>query len=89
MKAEKLLRPDAKGRVSLGKYAKGVSSYRVSVDAPTGEITLKPYTEIQLYEKWLFENKEALASVRRGMEQSSKGEIVYLGSFQKYLEEDE
>ena len=42
-----------------------------------------------MHEEWLFENKEALSSVKKGMEQSSRKETVYKGSFAKYIEENE
>ena len=29
---EKILRPDSKGRIALGRLARGVSSFRVTVD---------------------------------------------------------
>lgn len=38
-------------------------------------------------EKWLFANKEALSSVLHGIEQSGKGEVKFLGSYEKYAQE--
>ena len=35
------LRPDAKGRITLGKLAEGVSSYRVRKQ-PDGKLVLEP-----------------------------------------------
>jgi hypothetical protein len=40
-----------------------------------------------LIEKWLFENEEALKSVRKGLLESAKGHIRDLGSFSKYIKE--
>lgn len=84
---ETLLRPDAKGRITLGKMAEGVSSFRATYDKGTHIIMLEPYAEIPFQEKWLFENKEALKSVRKGLLESSKGQIKDLGSFSKYIKE--
>lgn len=84
MQAEQL-RPDSKGRISLGKYAKGVSSFRITVDE-NHRIILEPFAEVPLYEKWLYDNPQALTSVRKGMEQSAKGETKSLGSFSKHLD---
>lgn len=54
-----ILRPDSKGRITLGEIANNVSSYRVIIEN-NGKVTLEPYAEIPLSEKWIFENKELL-----------------------------
>ncbi len=77
------LRPDSKGRITLGKLAEGVSSYRAR-RLPDGKIVLEPFVEIPAEERWLWEDKEALASVRRGIEDAKAGRLVSLGSFAKY-----
>ncbi|MBY0385047.1 hypothetical protein K2X05_07800 [bacterium] len=82
------LRPDSKGRVTLSKLADGISSFNVSTDKE-GRILLEPMVEIPAREKWLFENPEALASVRRGLTDAKAGRTRSLGSFSKYLEEDD
>lgn len=71
--SEIILRPDSKGRITLGDITNNVSSYRITVEN-NGKVTLEPYTEIPLSEKWLFENKELLEKVVQQMkaEQTSK-----------------
>jgi hypothetical protein len=64
---EIILRPDGKGRINLGNLAAGVSSYRVAI-AEHGELTLTPYAEIPLSEKWVFENKDVLEKVKRQLQ---------------------
>ena len=59
-----IVRPDAKGRVNLGDFAQGVSSYRISY-AENGELTLIPYAEIPFSDKWIFENEELLEKVKQ------------------------
>jgi hypothetical protein len=55
-----IVKPDAKGRVCLGKFLKnGVNSYKVEVKKD-GEILLKPYIEISLKE---FQNLQAKTQV--------------------------
>lgn len=81
------LRPDSKGRITLGKLAKGVSSFHAQVD-DKGIITLEPYTEVPSREAWLFKNPEALASVRRGLEDSKAGRIHRLGDFSQYADDE-
>jgi hypothetical protein len=82
------LRPDTKGRITLGKLSKGVSSFRVS-EQPDGAYLLEPMVEIPAYENWLYQNKQALASVRKGLSQAAKGEINPRGSFAKFIDEKE
>lgn len=82
---EKILRPDSKGRVALGKLAKGISSFRISVDEQH-RIVLEPYAEVPASEKWLFTNSEALASVKRGLADSAAKRVRTRGSFAKFAE---
>ncbi len=81
------IRPDAKGRIALGKLAEGISSFKITQDK-NGRLILEPYAEIPAREKWLFENKVAQASVRRGLEESARGEVHYLGSFVEYADDE-
>jgi hypothetical protein len=77
------LRPDAKGRITLGKLAEGVSSYRARRQKD-GKIVLEPFIEIPAEERWLYENPEALEAVRQGIADAKAGRLVSLGSFKKY-----
>lgn len=78
------VRPDAKGRITLGKLAEGVSSFRV-LEQPGGAYLLEPMVEIPAYENWLYKNKHALVSVRKGLAQSAMGETRSRGSFAKFV----
>jgi len=82
---DKVLRPDAKGRVALGALAKGVSSFRVSIDGD--RIILEPYAEVPAREKWLFEEPKALASVKRGLSDAAAGKVKSRGSFARHAED--
>jgi len=73
------VRPDSKGRITLGSLAEKISSYRVEATAD-GRILLEPFAEIPARERWLYENASALASVKRGLRQSAAGEATSLGS---------
>ena len=83
----KILRPDKKGRITLGKLAENVSGFEVTEE--NGKIVLEPQVEISAREAWLYKNPEALASLERGLEQAAKDETEDLGSFSQYLEEEE
>ena len=82
-RGEYRLRPDAKGRITLGKLAEGVSSYRARRQKD-GRIILEPFIEIPASERWLHENVEALKSVRAGIEDARAGRLRSLGSFSKH-----
>jgi hypothetical protein len=45
--------------------------------------------EIPAREAWLFENKDALVQVKRGLEQSAAGEARSLGSFAGFITDEE
>lgn len=81
------LRPDAKGRINLGKLAEGISSFRAH-RTREGNIVLEPVTEIPAREKWLFENSKALSSVRAGLADADENKTVSRGSFGEFAAED-
>lgn len=81
------LRPDSKGRITLGRLAQGVSSFR-AWRTDDGNIVLEPFTEIPAREKWLFENAVALGAVKEGLAQAAQGKVRTLGSFARYADED-
>mgnify|MGYP000285193750 CR=1 FL=1 len=75
---EKNLKLDSKKRITLGKLApEGVSSYDAEIKE-NGVIILHPKVEIPAEELWLFKNKPALESVKKGLEESSAGEASEL-----------
>lgn len=69
---EKRLIPDERGRITLGELAKHVSSYTATW-TPDGTVTLTPMVEIPARERWLWANKDALAMVRQGLDESAAG----------------
>lgn len=77
---------DSKNRISLSKLLKfkGVSSVKASI-LENGDILLKPMTSVPAREVWLYENKEALESVRRGLSQAG---TIDRGSFSQYADAD-
>lgn len=83
----KRVRPDERGRITLGDISKSVSSYDVQLHED-GTILLIPYIEIPKSEIWLHNNKEALNSVLTGIEQAKQGKIKTLGSFAEYADDE-
>jgi hypothetical protein len=84
----KIVRPDSKGRITLGPLAEGVSGYSVTV-TEDHKIVLEPYCEIPAREKWLYKNKKALALVNKGLDDAAKGRVKSKGSFSKFIEKED
>lgn len=82
----KTVQPDAKGRVTLGRLADGISSFHVSTDKK-GRIILDPYVEIPAREHWLYQNKAALSQVLEGLEDAKAGKVQSLGDFTQYADD--
>jgi hypothetical protein len=82
---DQTVRPDSKGRITLGAYAKGVSSYRIHAEKD-GRLILEPYREIPAREAWLYENKTALAKVRKGLKDAKEGKVRRAGDFTKFID---
>ena len=88
VKEHKIVRPDAKGRITLGNLAAGISSYIVTKDK-SNRIILEPRVEIPAKEKWLFDNKPALMQVKKGLEDSAAGRLKSRGSFAKFVDDED
>lgn len=82
-----IVRPDAKGRVSLGKLIDtGVSSFHIYKQK--GKIILEPYAEIPHREKWLYENNIARQRLEDGLRDSEHSKTKFLGDFTQYIKPD-
>jgi hypothetical protein len=71
--------PDQKHRVSLGTAIRtppGIR-YRVMYNE-VGQILLDPVKTVPAHEAWIWENKERIASIKRGIEQAEAGRVVSL-----------
>lgn len=83
-----VLRPDAKGRITLGALAKGISSFVVS-KGEDGRLTLEPYKEIPAREAWLFENPVAIGKVRQGLSDAAHGRLRDRGDFNQFAADED
>jgi hypothetical protein len=81
------VKPDAKRRVLLPLVlVKEGVTYHIYVNS-MGQIVLDPQVNIPASEAWLFEDKNTLASVDRGMAESANGQVINRGSFVKYIKD--
>ena len=69
------IKPDAKKRVMLQKVQirEGIR-YHVYTNS-LGQILLDPQVTIPASEVWLFNNPDALASVKRGLSDAARGKV--------------
>jgi hypothetical protein len=74
-------KPDAKKRLSLGMAMENAGAAYNIYRNRLGQIVLDPVKAVPAYETWLFENKPALASVKRGLADSAARRTKHLGSF--------
>src|SRR5471032_1850517 len=79
------VRPDDRGRVALGKALKdlGDASFDVYLDGE-GRIVLDPQVSIPASEVWLYRNRKALSSLRRGLAEAAAGNARVIGSFARH-----
>ncbi len=87
---------DSRNRVALTKAVEAlrrrfgpVERLRFAVMCnKDGQILLVPETTIPLREAWLYQNRAALKSVLRGIEQAERGRLLDRGSFARYTDDD-
>ena len=82
------VKPDTKKRVVLSNIdiPDGVT-YHVYLNS-IGQIILDPQVTIPASELWLFENKEALASVQQGLLESMTGKTKKRGSYARFVKDE-
>ncbi|MFN7098256.1 MAG: hypothetical protein ACK4PR_11980 [Gammaproteobacteria bacterium] len=84
----RMLRPDSKGRITLGHLADGISGFAVT-ETKDHKLILEPYSEIPTHEKWLFSNKLAMKKLNQGLKDAAAGRLVTKGSFANFVDESE
>jgi len=70
-----ILSVDDRNRITLGKHLKDFKRLKVFQDS-RGEILLVPIVEIPASELWLYQNKEIMESLQRGLIDAKAGRIV-------------
>ena len=75
--------PDAKKRLSLGDALAGATAFNIYRN-PLGQLILDPVKAVPASEMWLYENAQALASVKQGLRESAEGKTINRGSFARH-----
>lgn len=84
------VRPDGRGRIALGRALKDLEDATFIVYRDdSGRIVLDPQVSIPASEAWLYRNKSALASLRRGLAEAAAGKTRVIGSFAAHADDDE
>ena len=63
-------------RIPLGRLLKGISTNFFNAEVIKGKIVLEPMKAIPEFEAWLYENPEALNSIKRGIKDAAEGRVV-------------
>ncbi len=75
--------PDAKKRLSLGEATRGAAAYNIYRNS-IGQLILDPVKVVPASEMWLYENQQALASVKQGLRELAESKSIYRGSFARH-----
>jgi hypothetical protein len=81
----RILRPDSKGRITLGVLSEGMSGFKLTVDSQH-RIILEPLMEIPAHEKWLFDDSISLKKITQGIQDAAAGKITKR-DFSTYLDD--
>jgi len=68
---------DSRNRLTIGELAQGFNRVKLYKN-DMGDILLKPVIEISASDLWLFNNKEALGDVQKGLRDLSERKIEKL-----------
>ena len=68
---------DDRNRLTLGEFMKGSKRVRLYINE-RGELFLQPVVEVPASEVWLFQNKQAIESVKKGLKDAAGGQISKL-----------
>lgn len=77
--------PDSRKRVVLPKTVVQEGIAYFVYHNSLGQIILDPQASIPASELWVFENKDVLASIDRGIRESLNGKTIDRGSFAKQV----
>jgi hypothetical protein len=81
------VKPDSKKRIVLPSALVQEGGIYHIYHNSVGQIILDPQVTTPASELWLYGNKEALASVDKGMLESQSGKAIKCGSFAEYTKD--
>jgi hypothetical protein len=85
VEAGKNVKPDARRRIVLpANLVKEDVSYYIYANS-AGQIVLDPQVTIPASEVWLFEHREILESIDKGM---AEKKVIDRGSFESYIDDE-
>ncbi|HBR15696.1 MAG TPA: hypothetical protein DD723_09215 [Candidatus Omnitrophica bacterium] len=67
---------DTRKRIPLGRLLKGISTNLFNAEIIEGKIVLEPMKAIPEREAWLYENPEALNSMKQGIKDAAEGRVI-------------
>jgi len=80
---------DDRARIAFGKAGvRRDDRYAIAVN-DDGEILLTPLATVPRRELIVWENEQLRASLGRGLEQSAAGQVVSLGDFEQFADDDD
>ena len=80
---------DSRRRISLGRAGKREHTRYEVRENDLGEILLVPLVSVPAREMIVWQNAQVRGSLVRGMEQAAAGEVVDLGSFAQYADDED
>jgi len=92
MKKQAVVNMDNKQRISLSRMLskeerENFNSFRIYRE--NGKIILEPVCQVPEKDHWIYKDPKALKSLLKGIKDVEEGRLHDLGSFAKYVEEDE
>lgn len=85
-RSNRIIRSDSRGRVQIGKNAID-KDFKIEY-GDNGTIMLTPVVFIPENEAWLYENEEAIRSVRAGLHDAAAGNVHDGAAFMDYLKKE-
>ncbi len=73
-------------KAPIAPMAKRRSIFRT---LPHKKVELVDLSTIHERERWIYENPAAMKSLLKGLEQSKRGEVQYIGDFTQYLDDED
>jgi len=83
---------DSKDRITLGGRLKHALSGRMNVDgfmvyvAKNGDILLRPSVSVPSSEAWIYSDRQAVTSIRKGLKEAGEKKTTAVNDLDKFLD---